>query len=892
MKTCYRCGTANADENKFCQQCGKPLPAADGPPPADATVRWTGAAKESRTARREAVPIDVLFAGKKRLVVGRAPDCDVRLSHPSISRYHALVEKLPAGIRLRDLGSVNGVTVGGRRISDAIYVQEREHVGIGPFLFALAGGVLYMLDSSRSLRLEARRLEKVVRLPSGQSRKLLDNVNLVVEPGEFVCLLGPSGCGKSTLMDCLNGRRRATGGQVLANGEDFYRHYDNFRQSLGYVPQKDIVHIQLTVQRALFYTARLRLPVDTDPAELETRIEEVLKEMELVPHRETLVANLSGGQIKRVSLGAELLARPCLLYIDEATSGLDAGTEARMMRLFRRLADEGKSLLCITHNVDNVDRCHLIILLVRGRLVYYGPPQDAPGYFGVRRLSEIYDRLAEKEPEAWQEDFLQSDAYKEFVEKRLAAPSGAPLVQLPKNEAPFGTVVQPSLVNFLAGLTPPEAEPASKSRLPLLAERIRQFAARHGRVRERLAPLFDAAHQLRVLTRRYVELVWSDRRSLRLLLLQAPIVAVFLLVGFAHKPYQKQIPVLRELDPGERRVLEVLNSLATLPAGQAKLDERQAEAFKQMQFTVKGPDGDKHITGADVLLVAGNLRQGSEGLVAIEPLRHVEFAVGEGDERKTVTGEELVQVLHRMRESNLLDTLLKSEFPLVPKKEPMIDPRFTYMLLNILAITVFWFGCNNASKEIVKEEAIYGRERAFNLQILPYLGSKFAVLAVISAVQVLLLLVVVYGVLELLHVTLHQDVPPAEYRLALLPQYGVLVLLAVSGVAMGLLLSACVASPDRASALLPYVLIPQIILGGAIISVRGYALSVLAWTLSPVYWGYQAIHRGSAQLPLYHPMRLEHDFPLTLACGALAVQTLVLLGLTAWFLRRKDIGQA
>src|SRR5581483_2495953 len=279
-------------------------------------------------------------------------------------------------------------------------------------------GTIYTVDNSHSLRLEARRLEKVVPVVGG-TKKLLDNINLVVNPGEFVSLLGPSGSGKSTLMDCLNGRRRATGGKVLANGEDFYQHFDNFRQSLGYVPQKDIVHTQLTVYRALYYTARLRLPTDTDPAELHARIESVLREMELGPHRDTLIANLSGGQIKRVSLGAELIAEPCLLYIDEATSGLDAGTEARMMRLFRRLADEGRSIICITHNVDNVEQCHLALVLLRGRLVYYGPPHEAPAYFGVHRVSEIYDRVAERDVEAWEKEFAASSLCREFVRDRL-----------------------------------------------------------------------------------------------------------------------------------------------------------------------------------------------------------------------------------------------------------------------------------------------------------------------------------------------------------------------------------------------------------------------------------------------------------------------------------------
>jgi ABC-type multidrug transport system ATPase subunit len=364
MKTCSHCGTPNHADSKFCQQCGRPF-AGPTPPAADKTIAWTGGTVLPRSDVRRSIPVEKLFLTKTRLVVGRAPDCDVCLPHPTVSRYHALLERREDGaLVLRDLSSVNGVFVAGQRIAEPAVVSEKQRVGIGPFLFTLVNGVIHSLDSSRSLRLEAHHLEKVVPAPrGGGTLKLLDNINLAVEPGEFISLLGPSGSGKSTLMDCLNGRRRATGGEVLANGENFYEHYDSFRQSLGYVPQKDIVHTQLTVYRALKYTARLRLPTDTDPAELRSRVEEVLAEMELLPHRDKLVAHLSGGQIKRVSLGAELLARPCLLYIDEATSGLDAGTEARMMRLFRRLADEGKSIICITHNVDNVDRCHLVLML-------------------------------------------------------------------------------------------------------------------------------------------------------------------------------------------------------------------------------------------------------------------------------------------------------------------------------------------------------------------------------------------------------------------------------------------------------------------------------------------------------------------------------------------------
>ena len=180
----------------------------------------------------------------------------------------------------------------------------------------------------------------------------------------------------------------------------------------------------LTVYKALYYTAMLRLPTDTDPAELQARVEQVIREMELGPHRDTLVANLSGGQIKRVSLGAELLAQPCMLYIDEATSGLDAGTEARMMRLFRRLADEGRSILCITHNVDNVEQCHLVLMLSRGKLMYLRAAAVRPSAISASNGSA---RSTIAWPTAMRNcgksSLRQSEFYQEYIVRRLAEPS-------------------------------------------------------------------------------------------------------------------------------------------------------------------------------------------------------------------------------------------------------------------------------------------------------------------------------------------------------------------------------------------------------------------------------------------------------------------------------------
>jgi hypothetical protein len=227
--------------------------------------------------------------------------------------------------------------------------------------------------------------------------------------------------------------------------------------------------------------------------------------------------------------------------------------------------------------------------------------------------------------------------------------------------------------------------------------------------------------------------------------------------------------------------------------------------------------------------------------------------------------------------------------PVVPE-EQMVDPRYTYMMRFMVVIIVLWFGCNNAAKEIVKEEAIYGRERAVNLGILPYVSSKFLLLSLITAAQALLLMVILNGALEVLHqYNPDYQVPPEQYQLSYAAQFGVLILLSMTGVGLGLLLSACVATPDRANALLPYVLIPQIILGGGIMPVIDGVLYLLAVVLSPVYWAFRAIRRGTHDLPDYSGYRTDYSDDPLLAGSVLVLQLVVLLTLTAWFLRRKDV---
>jgi ABC-type multidrug transport system ATPase subunit len=891
MKTCPTCQTANAPEHKFCRQCGRLLDAGGRQPPPDATVRMTGTLL-ARGPLLQTYAVNNLFAAKTRVVIGRAPDCDICLAHPTVSRYHVLLERRPEGLWLRDLGSVNGVSVEGRRVAEEAVVRDGERVGIGPFLLSLTRGVLQSLDNSRGLRLEAHGLEKVVALPRGGRRKLLDNVSLVINPGEFVTLLGPSGSGKSTLMDCLNGRRPATGGRVLANGEDFYRHFDNFKQSLGYVPQRDIVHTQLSVARALYYTARLRLPTDTDPAELRARVEVVLKEMDLLPHRDTLVGDLSGGQIKRVSLGAELLAEPCLLYIDEATSGLDAGTEARMMRLFRRLADEGRSLICITHNVENVEQCHLVLVLARGKLVYYGPPREAPAYFKVARICDIYDRIGERDVADWEKEFAASSLCREFVGERLATRPLPPV--LPPVPAPAPVVRRSGEVEAPATPEPvrPTAERrklAALSEWPPLAEHFRKLTARYLRVREALAPLREQWHQFHVLTARYGELILGDRRGLRLLLLQAPIVAAFLLLGFAGKDFRQPMPITRPLSVEERRTLQLVDHLDKILADDRPINASQRKALRPVRFKVEADGKPLSLDGTQALALLRQLRRLAPDAQQRQAMEKARFTFESDGEEVSVRGADLLTAYEKLQRARLAEMLLAADGPVVPERKG-VNARYTYMLLFIMAMIVLWFGCNNAAKEIVKEEAIYGRERAVNLGIVPYLGSKFLVLGVMTAFHALVLMVFVYGGLELAdRLVPGCNLPDPQHMLDYPEQLGVMVLLALAGVALGLLLSACVATPDRANALLPYVLIPQMILGGVIIPVDSGALHYLAVTLSPVYWAFRAIHLGGSDFPRGFPGHSAYPDGVTLPCVALLLQTLLLLVATGVFLRRKDV---
>jgi len=242
-----------------------------------------------------------------------------------------------------------------------------------------------------------------------RARQILQELSLSIEPGELVAIAGGSGAGKTTLLEILAGLRPPSAGQVSHNGV-VRGARAGVDSRIGYVPQDDIIHLEMPLRRTLRYAARLRLPAGTSAAEADRVVEETMRDLDLADRAEVPVRALSGGQRKRASIAVELLTRPRLFFLDEPTSGLDPSTAADVMRLLRRLSQCGVTVVLTTHQPAGIDRCDRVVFLARdGHLAFSGSPTEARRYFGVQDLAGVYERLAgEHTPVIWAERFANS----------------------------------------------------------------------------------------------------------------------------------------------------------------------------------------------------------------------------------------------------------------------------------------------------------------------------------------------------------------------------------------------------------------------------------------------------------------------------------------------------
>lgn len=409
--------------------------------------------------------------------IGRASDNTIVMKPPNFSRHHAGIYRRENHYMLVDYNSMNGVYVNGVRIHGQQEIHEKDMIQIAGSLFLLNNGKLMYQTTISGVSLTLENICKTVGHGSRRKR-ILNNVSCEIGNNEFVAIIGGSGAGKTTVMNAMSGFDSDISGRVYCNGIDLRRNFNTLKNMIGFVPQQDIIYENLTLQRMLYYTAKMKMPSDTSKAEIRARIHKVLEMVDLVQHAKTYIRKLSGGQKKRASIAVEMLADPGLFFLDESTSGLDPDTEQSLMHTLAKLSkSEGKTIIMVTHTIQSIDLCDKVIFMgPGGKICYCGPPSEITNYFGKKSLVEVYNELAGN-VDNWNGYFLQNY----YMEKQNNPPSQAP---------------HPN-----AGL-------------------------------EKKGKQVSSFKQCLVLIARYFELIWNDKQRLLLLFIQ-PIAIAFLLAVVA-----------------------------------------------------------------------------------------------------------------------------------------------------------------------------------------------------------------------------------------------------------------------------------------------------------------------------------------------------------------------
>ncbi|MGJ0156760.1 FHA domain-containing protein [Streptomyces sp. CH8.1] len=434
---------------------------APGPGPGSAAAGPARVSNPSMTTTFRRPSAVLPLPARTAVRIGRATDNDLVIDELDVSRRHAELRALADGTyEIADLGSHNGTYLNGAPVTGAVPLAEGDIVGIGHLAFCLVGDRLQEYEDTGEVTLDVQGLTVAV----DRGRKtLLDEVSFPVGAKCLLAVIGPSGAGKSTLLGALTGLRPADRGTVLYDGRDLYRDYAELRSRIGLVPQDDILHSQLTVRRALAYAAELRFPQDTAKAERQRRVDEVIGELGLRERAAQPIHSLSGGQRKRVSVALELLTKPSLLFLDEPTSGLDPGMDRSVMHMLRGLADDGRTVIVVTHSVLSLDVCdRLLVLAPGGRIAYYGPPGETLDHFGADQWPEAFEAFENQPGRDWAGEYAASTAHRRYVlgaahqpwhgGDRLAAAAPAAYVPPPKAQS-WGSQLSTLVRRYAAALS-------------------------------------------------------------------------------------------------------------------------------------------------------------------------------------------------------------------------------------------------------------------------------------------------------------------------------------------------------------------------------------------------------------------------------------------------------
>lgn len=339
------------------------------------------------------VDLSHFFKDRNFLSIGRNESSDLCLNFPSVSKNHAQIICDESKYYIKDLKSANGVFLNGNRINSMMPLLEGDRVYLGGCEFYISGKILFCKELKKSELpvLSVESLKKTV-----GTKTILNRLDLHFSMGKMFGIMGPSGCGKTTLLKLMNGYEKPSEGRVFLHGYDLNENLSLCKKLIGYVPQEDTVHKELSVYDALFYGSRLRLSDDLSDLEISSEIEKVLSRLRILHIRSSLVRNISGGERKRVCIALELLSDPSILFLDEPTSPLDPQSVQEFLEILKDLCSEGRTVILVTHKPEDLKYLDSAVFLSSGGyLSYFGDTKTYLQYFQTTDTVSVYSILSE-----------------------------------------------------------------------------------------------------------------------------------------------------------------------------------------------------------------------------------------------------------------------------------------------------------------------------------------------------------------------------------------------------------------------------------------------------------------------------------------------------------------
>ncbi|MDQ1266947.1 MAG: hypothetical protein QG635_2100 [Bacteroidota bacterium] len=660
---------------------------------------------------------------------------------------------------------------------------------------------------------------------------------------------------------------------MLYNNIDITKNPENFRFSVAYLPQDDILFSDLTVEQCLLYAAKLRLPQLTH-RNVVSIIDNVLISLDLAELNEDGTYSykikkkkigdinkhgaISGGQRKRVNLAIELLSDPSILFLDEPTSGLSSADSENLINLLTKISNAGNTVFLTIHQPSKkiFNKFHKILILTkRGEIAYFGSVKRSVDFFerhssikyeaNVNPAVYILDVLEMKPPEYWSREYLKSESYEFYIHH--------PHLKLTQSL---------------------EVSPTQKTKY--IKEKISNIS------------------QIKTLIFRNFKLKFNNIITLFLLIFQAPIIALFLGLIFSGiiqdgsrfadmKPEEEFVRLENYSRPSSSKYLPPfskdikIENITSKPLflytqststentdtnfykiiGPYRIAKQELGAGNDIYFPVK--EGNYKLVISDYAIDNEKLSD----LMRLSPQNksnNYYYILNYPDKKVSVNDWNTLddsQKVKLWKEKILPDRQLKSEeedslfshYKLFNKSSilsfmnPLFDnvnffnqiKKYHYTvenkkyswfdnsyhkkiiytgdkgykedaqkllyLLFIMILSFIWIGMTNSVKDVVIEKAIFIREHRYTLKVMNYIGSKFASLLVISILQIIAFLFVLFLFIPML---------PAD----IIYIFAILLLTSLIAGGVGLCISSLAGNIEFAISFLPLILIPQIIFAG------------------------------------------------------------------------------